>query len=130
MQEQSVEKTVFCPWPRYGVWEFVVMSYSLTGATQTCQQGLDTILADCKCCVDNDCIVYSNDMNSHVRDLQEVLGQLQQAGFTLRGYKYAFGKSTVTHLGFQYSASSVTPSAEWIQAVANWPVPTCAKQLQ
>ena len=133
MQEQSIEKTAFCPGPGYGLWEFVVMPYGLTGATQTCQQGLDTILADCKYCVDNyvdDCIVYSDDMNSHIRDLQEVLGRLQQAGFTLRGSKCAFGKSTVSHLGFQYSPSGVTPSAERIQAVANWPVPTRVKQLR
>ena len=120
MQEQSIEKTAFCPGPGYGLWEFVVMLYGLTGATQTCQQGLDTILADCKYCVDNyvdDCIIYSDDMNSHIRDLQEVLGRLQQAGFTLRGSKCAFGKSTVSHLGFQYSPSGVTPSAERIQAL-------------
>ena len=132
MQEKSIEKTVFCPGPGYGLWEFVVMPYGLTGATQTCQQGLDTILSDCKCCVDNyvdDCIVYSDDMNSHIRDLQDVLGRLQQAGFTLIGSKCAFGKSTVRHLGFQYSPSGVTQSAERIQAVANWPVPTRAKQL-
>ena len=62
-------------------------------------------------------------MNSNIRDFQEVLGQLQQAGFTLRGFKCAFGKSTVSHLGFQYSPSGVTPSVERIQAVANRPVP-------
>ena len=68
MQERSIEKTAFCPGPGYGPWEFVVMPYGLTGATQTCQQDLDTILADCKYCVDNyvdDCIVYSDDINSH-----------------------------------------------------------------
>ena len=109
------------------------MPYGLTGATQTCQKGLDTILADCKYCVDNyvdDYIVYSDDLNSHIRDLQEVLGRLQQADFTLRGSKCAFGKSTVSHLGFQYSPSGVTPSPERIQAIANWPVPSRAKQLQ
>ena len=133
MEEQSIEKTAFCPGPGYGLWEFVVMPYGLTGATQTCQQGLDTILADCKYCVDNyvdDCIVYSDDMESHIRDLQEVLGQLQQAGFTLRGSKCTFGKSTVTHLGFQYSSSGMTPSHERIQAITNLPVPNSAKKLR
>ena len=109
------------------------MPYGLTGATQTCQQGLDTILADCKYCVDNyvdDCIVYSDDMESHIRDLQEVLEQSQQAGFTLSGSKCTFGKSTVTHLGFQYSSSGVTPSHERIQAITNLPVPNSAKKLR
>ena len=133
MEEQSIEKTAFCPGPGYGLWEFVVMPYGLTGATQTCQQGLDTLLADCKCCVDkyvDDCIVYSNDMKSHIRDLQEVLGRLLKAGFTLRGSKCAFGKSTITHLGFQYSPNGVTPSAERAEAIANWPVPTSPKELR
>ena len=133
MQEQSIEKTVLCPGPGYGLWEFVVMPYGLTGATQTCQQCLDTISADCKYCVGNyvdDCIVYSDDMNSHIRDLKEVLGQLHKAGFTLRGSKCAFGKSTVTYPGFQYSPSGVTLSAERIQAVANLPVPNNAKELR
>ena len=133
MEEQSIEKTAFCPGPGYGLWEFVVMPYGLTGAIQTCQQGLDTLLADCKYCVDNyvdDCIVYSNDMKSHVRDLQEVLGRLLKAGFTLRDSKCAFGKSTITHLGFQYSPNGVTPSAKRAKAIANLPVPTSPKELR
>jgi len=69
----------------------------------------------------DDCIVYSDDMQSHITDLHKVLGQLQDAGFTLRGSKYAFGMSIVTHLGFQYSKHGVTPSSERTQAVANWP---------
>ena len=133
MEERSIEKTGFCPGPGYGLWEFVVMPYGLTGATQTCQRGLDSVLADCKYCVDNyvdDCIVYSNDMQSHIRDLQEVLGRLLQAGFTLRGSKCAFGRSTITHLGFQYSPSGVTPSAGRTETVANWPVPKSTKELR
>ena len=133
MEEQSIEKTGFCPGPGYGLWEFMVMPYGLTGATQTCQQALDSVLADCKYCVDNyvdDCIVYSNDMESHIRDLQEVLGRLLKAGFTLRGSKCAFGRSTITHLGFQYSPSGVTPSAERTETIANWPVPKSTKELR
>ena len=52
------------------------MPYGLTGATQTCQRGLDEILKDWKDCihnyVDND-IVFSDDMASHITDLNWVL---------------------------------------------------------
>jgi len=41
MDEQSVEKTVFCLGPGYGLWEFTVMPYGLTGSTQTCQRALE-----------------------------------------------------------------------------------------
>ena len=133
MHSHSIEKTAFCPGPGYGLWEFTVMPYGLTGATQTCQWGLDTVLQNCKYCVDNyvdDCIVYSDDMQSHITDLRKVLGQLMEAGFTLRGSKCSFGMSTVSHLGFQYSSTGVTPSPERTQAVANWPPPKSTKELR
>ena len=60
MDNGSIEKTAFCPGPGYGLWKFTVMPYGLTNATQTCQQGLDKVLKDCKDCVDNyvdDCII-------------------------------------------------------------------------
>ena len=41
MSEESIEKTAFCPGPGYALWEFTVMPYGLTGATQTCQRALD-----------------------------------------------------------------------------------------
>ena len=133
MQKESIEKTAFSPGPGYGLWEFTVMPYGLTGATQTCQQGLDTVLHDYKYCVDNyvdDCVVFSKDMASHARDLEKVLGALQAAGFTLRGSKCAFGKTSITHLGFQYDVDGVSPSANRIQTVLNWPVPTSPKELR
>ena len=52
MNEASIEKTAFCPGPGYGLWEFTVMPYRLTVATQPCQQGLDKVMKDCKDCVD------------------------------------------------------------------------------
>ena len=96
------------------------MPYGLTGATQTCQRGLDRVLKDCKDCVDNyvdDCIVYSDSMESHIKDLRRVLGRLHQAGFTLRGSKCFFGRNKVTHLGFEYTGSGVTPAAGKSQAI-------------
>ena len=77
--------------------------YKLTGETQW---GLDEVLKECKDCVDNyvdDCINFSDTLGNHIADLQRVLGQLQAEGFTLRGLKCSFGKSSTTHLGFEHS---------------------------
>jgi len=115
MNSDSIEKTAFCLDPGYGLWEFTVMPYGLTGATQTCQCGLDDVLHDCKYCVDNyvdDCIVYSSDMGSHIQDLQLVLSKPKAAGFTIRGSKCMFGKSSVTHLGFEYSLAGISPTSD------------------
>ena len=69
MSETSIEKTAIHPGPGYGLWECTVLPNGLTGATQTCQCGLDNVLKHCKDCVDNyidDCIVFSDNMVSHI----------------------------------------------------------------
>ena len=118
----SVEKSAFC--------QEIHSKYGLTGATQTCQQSLDTSYKSCVYNYVYDCIVYSDDLQSHITDLHKVLGQLMEAGFTLRGSKCAFGMITITHLEFQYSLQDVTPSSERTQAVASWPPPKSTKELR
>lgn len=133
MSDRSMEKTAFCPGPGYGLWEFTVMPYGLTGATQTCQRGLDEVLKDCRDCVDNyvdDFIVFSDNMEAHICDLRRVLSRLLSAGFTLRGSKCLFGKSSITHLGFQYACDGITPAQEKSQVVADWPTPTSVKEVR
>ena len=133
MEPESIEKTAFCPGPGYGLWEFTRIPYGLTGATQTCQRGLDNILQNCKDCVDNyvdDCIVFSDNMAAHIIDLQRVLGQLQAAGLTLRGSKCFFGKTKTTHLGYEYSADGVAPSLEKTKSISTWPIPKTSKEMR
>ena len=79
MHPSSIEKTAFCPGPGYGLWEFVAMPYGLTGATQTCQRALDETFRECYDCVDNyvdDIIVFSDDMDTHIKDLHRVFKKL------------------------------------------------------
>ena len=133
VDKQSIEKTAFCPGPGYGLWEFTVMPYGLTGATQTCQRALDHTLKTCKDCVDNyvdDLIVFSDDMTSHISDLRRVLQKLKAAGFTLRGSKCFFGNAKAVHLGFEYSSAGVTPSPEKTKSVRDWPTPSCSKDVR
>ena len=78
MNEESIEKTVFCPGPAYGLWEFTVIPHGLTGATQICQQGLYEVLKECKDFVEHyvdDCIIFSDTLDSHITDLKCVLSQ-------------------------------------------------------
>ena len=109
------------------------MPYGLTGATQTCQRGLDEVLKDCKDCVDNyvdDCIIFSDTLDSHIEHLRHVLGHLQSAGFTLRGSKCCFGMSSATHLGFDYAGDGIRLSAEKTKAIVDWPTPKSRKEVR
>ena len=72
----------------------------------------------------------AHDMASHATDLSRVLGKLTAAGFTLRGSKCFFGKSSMSHLGFQYSNNGVSPTAEKTTAILEWPRPKCLKEVR
>ena len=133
MHPSSIEKTAFCPGPGYGLWEFVAMPYGLTGATQTCQRALDETFCECYDCVDNyvdDIIVFSDDMDTHIKDLHRVFKKLKSAGFVLRGSKCLLGQDSVTHLGFRYSAEGIKPSEDKTKIIAEWPVPKNTKELR
>jgi len=81
MQKVGAEKTAFSPRPGYGLWEFVVVPYGLTRATQTCQCFLNELLWECYDYVDNYVdviIIFLDDMNSHKADLRWVLENWRQ----------------------------------------------------
>ena len=70
------------------------MPYGLTGATQTCRSALDETFCECHNCVDNyvdDIIVFSGDMDSHIKDLQQVFKKLRFAGLLLQGSECLLG---------------------------------------
>ena len=109
------------------------MPYGLNGAMQTCQHALDEVLYKFYDCVDNyvdDVIVFSDDMFSHINNLQHVFKKLKSAGFTLIDSKCLLGQHYVTHHGFHYSAKRVAPSDEKIKTIAEWPVPQSAKEFR
>lgn len=78
----------------------------------------------------DDCIIFSEDMEAHVRDVSRILNKLQEAGFTLRGSKCFFGKQKINHLGFEYSQQGVSPIKEKTQAILDWPIPTSSKEVR
>ena len=87
MHKSYIEKIALSPGPGYGLWEFVVMPYGLTGATQTCQRGLDEIFRECHDFCRQLCWWYNCLFRWHklplVRSKMGVLEKLKSAGFTL-----------------------------------------------
>jgi len=72
MVPQSIEKTVFV----LGQVMNSGIPYGFTGATQICQRDLDNCLKNCKDCVNNyvdDCIIFFDNMATHIQDLTKVL---------------------------------------------------------
>ena len=104
------------------------MPYGLARAIQTCQQGLDTVQRDCKHCVDNyidNSVVFSSDMTP----MPKGTGSFTECWIHPRGSKCVFGKTNITHLGFQYDLKEVSSLADRIQTVLNLSVPKSTKEL-
>ena len=99
---------------------------------QNLPKGLDNIRHIFKDSVDNyvdDCIAFSNNATTQLRDIQKVLGQLQATGLTLHGSKYFFRKTTTTHLWYEYSVNGVAPSPEKTKSISTWTTPKTTKEL-
>ena len=130
--EKDQHKTAFCPGHEYGLFEFKRMPFGLTGAPATFQRAMNTIfrgLPFVSVYLD-DILVHSKDQRSHLENLREVFHRLSKSGLTIRGAKCAIGKSQVTYLGHVYSAGGTKPDPNKISAIASWPIPKDAKELQ
>ena len=78
----------------------------------------------------DDCITYSKDFDSHLRDIDEMLTLLEEAGLKLSPAKCEFFKTDVTYLGFELSGNTIRPNKTHGNAMASYPTPTTKKQLK
>ena len=95
------EKTTFTS--HAGTYQFDRMPFGLMNAPATFQRMLDILLAryrwkSCLIYLD-DIIIFSNDFDSHLREVSEILSTLQAAGLSLKLRKCHFFKKEVQYLG-------------------------------
>ena len=67
--------------------------------------------------------MFNNSFDSHLENLNEVLGRLTKAGLKLKPSKCNLLQKEVVFLGHVVSASGIKPDPSKIEVVANWPVP-------
>ena len=95
------EKTAFVC--HAGLYQYLRMPFGLTNAPATFQRTLDILLSSYKwrtCLVYlDDVIIFSKDVESHFKHVEEILTALQTAGVTLKLAKCDFFTDTVKYLG-------------------------------
>ena len=101
MAEKDKHLTAFIS--EWGLFEFNVMSFGLTNAPATFQRIMNQILSKeigqtCLVYLD-DILVFSQDMESHFRDIYVVCFRLAQRGVRLKWKKCKFGQKEVEYLG-------------------------------
>ena len=126
------EKTAFAT--PFGLYQFRVMPFGLCNAPATFQCLMEQVLAGLHwtCCLVylDDIIVFSRSVPEHLSKLREVLSRLKGAGLKVKPSKCHLLRRSVQYLGHILSACGVETDPEKIRCIADWPVPTCSKELK
>ncbi|XP_004296076.1 PREDICTED: uncharacterized protein LOC101299658 [Fragaria vesca subsp. vesca] len=132
MNEDDIYKTAFRT--HEGHYEFLVMPFGLSNAPSTFQALMNELfkplLRKGVLVFFDDILIYSKDLESHVRHLEEVFHILRQNLLKLKESKCVFAQPQVQYLGHVISGKGVAADPEKINSLVHWPKPTSVKALR
>jgi len=125
MRKGDEHKTAFRT--RYGPYEYKVMLFRLVNAAATFQTMMNTIIReflDHRVVVYlDDILIYSENMEDHIKLVQKFLDRLEQLDLAVLLKKSVFHKEEVEFLGYIVKTSGVTMSDRKVKSVQNWAHP-------
>lgn len=130
--EKDRDKTAFYV-PGRGTLRFKRTAFGLTNAPATQQRLVDLLFREFELkvfCYLDDIIIVSQDFNSHVFTLLQVLDKLKQANLTVNLEKCKFFRTQLKYLGYVVDSEGLRTDPEKVQAILNYPTPTCRKDLK
>jgi hypothetical protein len=114
---------------RYGLYEWLVTPFGLTGAPATFQRYINHTLRDyldefCSAYID-DILIYSDgSLQDHRRKVKQVLQRLRDAGLQIDIDKCEFEATSVKYLGFIIKAGEgIHVDPEKVKAIQQWQAP-------
>ena len=133
LKEEDKAKTAFQVGP-LGFYECNRMPFGLCNAPATIQRLMercmgDLNLRDCLIYLD-DIIIFSSTFEEHMERLVAVFERLQEHNLKLKPSKCDFFWSQMTYLGHVVSKEGIHTDPIKIDAVRNWPVPRCTKDVR
>lgn len=133
VKEEHKERTAFTVGP-LGLYECNVMPFGLCNAPASFQRLMQEVMGDLHfhgvMIYLDDLIVYSEDIDSHIKILKEVLRRLEESGLLLKSKKCKFFQQETIVLGHLVTPEGVKCDPAKVEAVKNYPVPTDLKTLQ
>ena len=132
VKEADIHKTAFRT--HYGLYEFCVLPFGLTNAPACFQTMMNQVLGDYlgKFCVVylDDILIYSKTDEEHLQHLRLIFGALQRHQLHVRLDKCFFGRRSVDYLGFVVQGGKISMDSKKVQAVQQWPTPTCVRDVR
>lgn len=136
LESKDTEKTGFSVTTNgiSGHFEFTRMPFGLKNAPSTFQRMMNLVLTGlqglhCYIYLD-DCIIYSHDLESHVKKLELVFSKLREANLKLQPDKCEFLRREVAYLGHVITDNGVSPNPEKVKAISQFPTPKTAKDIK
>lgn len=121
---------------RYGLFEWLVTPFGMTGAPATFQRYINRTLQDyldefCSAYLD-DILIYSDgSLKDHRQKVKQVLKRLQDAGLQIDIDKCEFETKSTKYLGFIVEAGKgIRVDPEKIQAIQSWEEPKTARGVR
>ena len=117
----------------FGRYHYNMMPQGLCGAPITAQKLIDCLLRGChrySAALQDDIIVFSNNWQSHLVHVRDVLERLRNAGLTANVKKCMFGSHKITILGFVIDNGQVCIDEDKIRAVKERKKPKTKSQLK
>lgn len=117
----------------FGTYKFSRVQMGLHTSPNSFQLLMDKVLRgltfkSCLCYLD-DVLIFSETFEQHMSDLQKVFSRFRQAGLKLNSRKCSFAKSSCVYLGHHISKNGISPPADRVQALVNYPSPRNVKEL-
>nr|AAX92822.1 retrotransposon protein, putative, Ty3-gypsy sub-class [Oryza sativa Japonica Group] len=132
IREEDIPKTAFTT--RYGLYEFIVMSFGLTNAPAFFMNLMNKVFMEyldkfVVVIIDN-ILVYSQSEEDHQQHLRLVLGKLREHQLYAKLSKCEFWLSEMKFLGHVISAKGVAVDPETVIAVTDWKQPKTVTQVR
>ena len=119
---------------RYGSYEWQVRPFGLTNAPAAFQRFVNLVFTDmldvCVVVYLDDILIYSDNMEDHIKHVREVLRRLRHHKLFAKPEKCEFHSDSVEYLRYFLSPDGLTMSQDKVTAICDWPEPRKVKDIQ
>ena len=119
---------------RYGLFEYLVMPLRLTNAPTQFQSHMQNIFSDL---LDisaviylDDILIFSKNLEEHIKVVWEVLRQLQEHGLYAKESKCKFHHQSMEFFEMTILANGLQMCQDKVQTIQNWPIPNPLKKFK
>jgi len=129
---KDVEKTGFSTYE--GHYHFLRLPMGLKNSPATFQRLMNIVLAGAlgvfAYIYIDDIVIFSKNIKDHLKHLKIILQKLRDANIKIKFSKSQICMTKIEYLGFIITTDGLMVNPPKVQAVENFPVPTCVKAVQ